>query len=216
MMPCHVNIPSSFGPIGWRCGRPVRLHEPCSVASCRADGHDLPLLAGGGCSGKRNRRYFADGQVQDLTGRFGACSSEIRPSLIGQLQPPAVGQYRSFAHCLFRLAGAACKEPPRRLPVGSRRSAVRVAAFAAACIMPAMNKPYFVRAEWDAEAAVWVATSDDVPGLVTEAETIEALDAKLKSMVPELLEANGCVPADGQVAVELLARRFSVALPATA
>lgn len=80
----------------------------------------------------------------------------------------------------------------------------------------AMNKPYFVRAEWDAEAAVWVATSDDVPGLITEAETIEALDAKLKSMVPELLEANGCMPADGQVTVELLARRFSVALPAAA
>jgi len=79
-----------------------------------------------------------------------------------------------------------------------------------------MNKPYFVRAEWDDEAAVWVATSDDVPGLVTEAQTIEALDAKLKSMVPELLEANGCMPPDGQVAVELLARRFSVALPAAA
>ncbi len=73
-----------------------------------------------------------------------------------------------------------------------------------------MNKPYFVRAEWDAEAEVWVATSDDVPGLVTEAETIEALDAKLKIMVPELLEANGCMPADGEISVELLARRFSV------
>jgi len=76
------------------------------------------------------------------------------------------------------------------------------------------NKPYFVRAEWDDEAAVWVASSDDVPGLVTEAATLEALDTKLRSMVPELLEANGCMPADGQVAVELLARRFSVALPA--
>jgi predicted RNase H-like HicB family nuclease len=80
----------------------------------------------------------------------------------------------------------------------------------------AMNKPYFVRAEWDPAAAVWVATSDDVPGLVTEAETVEALDAKLKDMVPELLEANGCMPADGQVAVELLARRFSITLPADA
>ena len=79
-----------------------------------------------------------------------------------------------------------------------------------------MNKPYFVRAEWDAVAGVWVATSDDVPGLVTEAETIEALDDKLKSMVPELLEANGCMPAGGAIAVELLARRFSVALPAVA
>ncbi len=79
-----------------------------------------------------------------------------------------------------------------------------------------MNKPYFVRAEWDDEAAVWVATSDDVPGLVTEAPTLEALDAKLKIMVPELLQANGCMPADGRVAVELLARRFSFALPVPA
>jgi hypothetical protein len=52
--------------------------------------------------------------------------------------------------------------------------------------------------------------------LVTEAATLEALNAKLRSLVPELLEANGCMPADGQVAVELLARRFSVALPAAA
>lgn len=72
-----------------------------------------------------------------------------------------------------------------------------------------MYKPYFVRAEWDAEANVWVATSDDVPGLATEAETIEALDSKLKAMVPELLEANGCLPADKIIQVELLARRFS-------
>jgi hypothetical protein len=27
---------------------------------------------------------------------------------------------------------------------------------------PPMIKPYFVRAEWDADAGVWVATSDDV------------------------------------------------------
>lgn len=79
-----------------------------------------------------------------------------------------------------------------------------------------MNKPYFVRAEWDDEASVWVASSDDVPGLVTEAKTLEALDLKLRSMVPELLEANRCMPLDGQVAVELLARRFSIALPAAA
>lgn len=79
-----------------------------------------------------------------------------------------------------------------------------------------MHKPYFVRAEWDDEAAVWVATSDDVPGLVTEAPTLEALDAKLRHLVPELLLANDCMPADGIVAVELLARRFSVALPTAA
>ena len=34
---------------------------------------------------------------------------------------------------------------------------------------------YKVKAFWDAETAVWVATSEDIPGLATEAETIEAL-----------------------------------------
>jgi predicted RNase H-like HicB family nuclease len=67
-----------------------------------------------------------------------------------------------------------------------------------------------IRAEWDREANVWVATSDDVPGLATEAETLEALSAKLERMVPELLEANGLLP-DAEVPFELLARRFSVA-----
>ena len=32
-------------------------------------------------------------------------------------------------------------------------------------------KSLFIRADWDVEAQVWVATSDDVPGLVAEAET---------------------------------------------
>lgn len=45
-------------------------------------------------------------------------------------------------------------------------------------------------AEWDGEAGVWVATSEDVPGLVTEAETVEALMEKLRVLVPELLELN--------------------------
>lgn len=73
-----------------------------------------------------------------------------------------------------------------------------------------MSKPYFVRAEWDDESGVWVASSDDVPGLVTEAETLEGLNDKLRTLVPELLEVNG-VPTESPVTVELLARRFSVA-----
>ncbi|MBN9127883.1 MAG: DUF1902 domain-containing protein [Nitrosospira sp.] len=48
-----------------------------------------------------------------------------------------------------------------------------------------------VNAFWDDEARVWVATSDDVRGLATEAETIDDLVAKLKIMLPELLDANG-------------------------
>ncbi len=73
-----------------------------------------------------------------------------------------------------------------------------------------MTNILFIRAEWDAEVNVWVATSDDVPGLVTEAETLEALSAKLETMVPELLEVNG-YPDGPEVPYELLARKFSVA-----
>lgn len=73
----------------------------------------------------------------------------------------------------------------------------------------AMQKVHFIRAEWDPEAAVWVATSDDVPGLATEAETLEALSDKLEHLVPELLEANGQATPDA-IPFELLARRFSV------
>lgn len=48
-----------------------------------------------------------------------------------------------------------------------------------------------VDAVWDDEACVFVATSSDVPGLVTEADTWEALQQKLAVLVPELLELNG-------------------------
>ena len=75
-------------------------------------------------------------------------------------------------------------------------------------------KSLFVRAELDEEARVWVATSDDVPGLATEADTIEALVDKLKVMIPELLEANGETDL-GEVPFELLTRRFETARPAT-
>ncbi|HJU18485.1 MAG TPA: DUF1902 domain-containing protein [Stellaceae bacterium] len=50
---------------------------------------------------------------------------------------------------------------------------------------------YTIKAEWDGEAEVWVASSDDVPGLATGADTFEELIEKLKVVVPELLEENG-------------------------
>ena len=48
-----------------------------------------------------------------------------------------------------------------------------------------------VRADWDDAAGVWVATSADIDGLVTEAPTLEALRTKVLVMVPELMELNG-------------------------
>ena len=73
-----------------------------------------------------------------------------------------------------------------------------------------IGKPFFVRAEWDGEARVWVATSDDVPGLATEGKTIEKLVEKLKVMIPELLEANG-ESVEAEVPFEILTRRFEIA-----
>jgi len=55
--------------------------------------------------------------------------------------------------------------------------------------------PYHITAEWDEEAQVWVASSDDVPGLATGADTFEDLIAKLKIVIPELLVENGLLPA---------------------
>ena len=73
-----------------------------------------------------------------------------------------------------------------------------------------LEKPLFVRADWDEEARIWVATSNDVPGLATEEETLEGLIQKLKIMIPELLAANGEVK-ENEIPFEILTRRFELA-----
>ncbi len=70
-----------------------------------------------------------------------------------------------------------------------------------------MNANYHVRAVWDPEASVWVATSEDLPGLVTEAATIEALTEKLRVMLPELLVANQIGARADSVSFELISHR---------
>ena len=50
-----------------------------------------------------------------------------------------------------------------------------------------------IQAIWDAEAQVWVAESENVPGLATEADTIEALTVKLHNIIPELLILNNLI-----------------------
>jgi predicted RNase H-like HicB family nuclease len=47
-----------------------------------------------------------------------------------------------------------------------------------------------IDAVWDDEARVYVVTSEEFPGLATEAETVEALIEKLRVMIPELVEEN--------------------------
>lgn len=50
---------------------------------------------------------------------------------------------------------------------------------------------YIVNLLWDSEANVWVATSDDIQGLVLESNSYDALIEKVKTAVYELLELNG-------------------------
>ncbi|WP_305986452.1 DUF1902 domain-containing protein [Roseibium sp. MMSF_3544] len=48
-----------------------------------------------------------------------------------------------------------------------------------------------VTAEWDDEASVWVATSEDENiGLVTEAETLDELKDRALVVLPELIQDN--------------------------
>lgn len=49
---------------------------------------------------------------------------------------------------------------------------------------------YIVNLNWDSEASVWIATSEDIPGLVLESGSFDALLERVRFAVPELLELN--------------------------
>lgn len=66
-----------------------------------------------------------------------------------------------------------------------------------------------VRALWDSEAQVWVASSSDIDGLSVEAETIEALNAKVLGAISDLIELNGIDSELAEIPVHLLAEQFS-------
>jgi hypothetical protein len=52
---------------------------------------------------------------------------------------------------------------------------------------------YLVNLSWDNEAGVWIATSDDIPGLVLESGSFDALMERVRFAAPELLALNGTV-----------------------
>jgi len=53
-----------------------------------------------------------------------------------------------------------------------------------------MSQLIVVRATWDSEAKVWVAESTDLPGLITEAGSLDELDAKLPGLIQDLIECD--------------------------
>ncbi len=71
---------------------------------------------------------------------------------------------------------------------------------------------YRVEAFWDQEVNVWVATSEDVPGLATEAETLDSLNSKLRQMIPELLILNGIIADNysGSITIELISHHQQI------
>ena len=50
-----------------------------------------------------------------------------------------------------------------------------------------MEGTFTVSFTWDDEAAVWIATSEDIPGLVLEHGSFDALLERVRMAVPELL-----------------------------
>ena len=61
-----------------------------------------------------------------------------------------------------------------------------------------------IQAQWDAEAGVWWAESADLPGLVSEARTLDALIERVSSVIPDLLAA-----AEGPLATGSPPRRVT-------
>ena len=53
---------------------------------------------------------------------------------------------------------------------------------------------YKIKFQWDDEASVWIATSKDVPGLVLESGSFDALIERVKVAIPELIKLNGQEP----------------------
>jgi len=51
-----------------------------------------------------------------------------------------------------------------------------------------MSRSITIDARWDAEASVWIATSNDVAGLVVEADTWPAMIEEVRLVLPDLLE----------------------------
>jgi predicted RNase H-like HicB family nuclease len=62
-----------------------------------------------------------------------------------------------------------------------------------------------VRAEWDDEAKVWVATSADLDGLATEAATLEELRERVLVMVAELAQLNGLSSDLPEIPIHIMA-----------
>ncbi len=63
------------------------------------------------------------------------------------------------------------------------------------------NTIFDITARWDEEAGVWVGVSDDL-SLATEAETLEALYARVTAVAPEIAALSGDESARFRIVTE--------------
>jgi hypothetical protein len=54
-----------------------------------------------------------------------------------------------------------------------------------------MSHSITINARWDGEAAVWIATSEEVAGLAVEAEHWDDMISEVRLVLPDLLELSG-------------------------
>jgi predicted RNase H-like HicB family nuclease len=57
-----------------------------------------------------------------------------------------------------------------------------------------MKRHAIVRTAWDGEVGVWYVEESDIPGLITESETLEGLRQRIRDIVPDRLEHQEGVP----------------------
>ena len=68
-----------------------------------------------------------------------------------------------------------------------------------------MNDEYRISFSWDDEASVWIATSEDIHGLILEHSSFDALMEKVRLAVPELLEMENRL--HGKISLDYVASR---------
>lgn len=56
-----------------------------------------------------------------------------------------------------------------------------------------MSRAITVTARWDNDAKAWLATSEDVAGIVVEADTWAGMIEEVRLVLPDLLELSGRV-----------------------
>lgn len=65
---------------------------------------------------------------------------------------------------------------------------------------------YVINFMWDNEACVWIATSEDVPGLVLESGSFDALVERVHYAIPELIEESAMLDGDKEQPLNLIYR----------